>query len=109
MLGYKIYFDGKKFVMENEKSRVEDTPGDSVVSWNAKLGTAIDAVDSLNEHYKTKVEDLDMYKDFLIRKCKDCGTYFILGAMQVEWFERRDLKLPCRCMSCRKKEKGKMI
>ena len=107
MLGYKIYFDGKKFVMENEKSLVESTPGDSVVSWNAGLETAIDAVDSLNEHHKSNPEALIKAKDFLIRKCKDCGSYFILGAMQVEWFERRDLKLPCRCLSCRKKRKEK--
>lgn len=107
MLGYKIYFDGKKFVMENEKSLVESTPGDSVVSWNSGLGTAIDAVDSLNEHYKTKVEDLDMCKDFLIRKCKDCNSYFILSDPMVNWFRNKDLNLPCRCITCRKKRKEK--
>lgn len=107
MIGYKIYFDGEKFVMDNKKSLVEDVPNDSVVSWNAGLDTGLAAVNSLNESHKSKPEELIKAKDFLIRKCKDCNTYFILGAMQVEWFERRDLKLPCRCITCREKKKSK--
>lgn len=107
MVGYKIYYDGEKFVMEDEKSLVENTPNDSVVSWNAGLDTAIAAVDSLNKSHKSKLEELIKAKDFLIRKCKDCNAYFRLDAMQVEWFERRDLKLPCRCIACRKKKKSR--
>lgn len=107
MVGYKIYFDGEKFVMEDEKSLVEDTPNDSVVSWNAGLDTAIVAVDSLNESHKSKPEELNRAKDFLIRKCKDCNTYFILGAVQVKWFEQKDLKLPCRCIACRERKRSK--
>lgn len=107
MVGYKIYYDGEKFVMEDKKSIVENVPSDSVVSWNAGLDTAIAAVDSLNKSHKSKPEELIRAKDFLIRKCRDCNNYFILGGRQVEWFEHRDLKLPCRCMVCRKKEKSK--
>ena len=107
MVGYKIYFDGEKFVMEDKKSLVENTPNDSVVSWNAGLDTAIAAIDSLNKSHKSKPEELIKASDFLIRKCKDCNIYFMLDAMQAEWFERRDLKLPCRCISCRKKKKSK--
>ena len=107
MVGYKIYFNGEKFVMEDKKSLVEDVSDDAVVSWNAGLDTAVAAVDSLNKSHKSKPQQLVSSKDFLIRKCKDCNTYFMLGAMQVEWFERRDLKLPCRCIACRKKKKSK--
>ena len=107
MVGYKIYFDGEKFVMDENMSEVESTPRDSVISWNVALDTAIAAVDSLNKSHKSKPEELIKAKDFLIRKCKDCNNYFILDGMQVEWFERRDLKLPCRCIACRKKKKNK--
>ena len=107
MLGYKIYFDGKKFVMENKKSRVEDTPGDSVISWNAELDTALAAVDSLNNEYKEKEEDLSDFRDFIIKTCKDCGEFFILNTPLVNWFRNKDLNLPCRCMTCRKKRKDK--
>ena len=72
-----------------------------------QLEQAISAVDSLNKSHKSKPEELIRAKDFLIRKCKDCNTYFILGAMQVEWFERRNLKIPCRCIACREKKKSK--
>lgn len=107
MVGYKIYFDGHKFVMEDKKSLVENTPNDGVVSWNAELDTAITAVDSLNKSHKLNPEELIKSNDFLIRKCKDCNVYFMLGAMQVEWFECRNLKIPCRCMACREKKKSK--
>ena len=107
MVRYKIYFDGEKFVMEDKKSLVENTPNDSVVSWNAGLDTAIAAVDSLNKSHKSKPEELIKSNDFLIRKCKDCNTYFMLDAMQVAWFERRNLKIPCRCIACREKKKSK--
>lgn len=107
MLGYKIYYNGEKFVMENMKSPVEDVLNDSTLSWNAELKTAISAVNNLNESHKLKQEELTKDTDFLIRKCKDCNTYFILSSMQVKWFESRNLKLPCRCESCRNIRKVK--
>ena len=107
MLGYKIYFNGEKFVMEDKKSLVEDVPTDSVIGWNAEFNTAINAVDNLNKSHKSNPEELVSSNDFLIRKCRDCNAYFILVATEVEWFERKGLKLPCRCMACREKRKCK--
>ena len=107
MLGYKIYFNGERFVIEDEKSLVEDTPNDSTVSWNAELSTGKVAVHNLNRNHKSKPEELSKSNDFLIKTCKDCGDYFMLSALQVNWFEVRNLKIPCRCAACRQKRKNK--
>ena len=36
MLGYKIYFNGDKFVADNAATEVQTMPCDSTVSWMAK-------------------------------------------------------------------------
>lgn len=105
--GYKIYFDGERFVIEDKKSLVENTPSDSTVSWNEGLDTGEAAVSNLNRDHKSKSEELSKSNDFLIKTCKNCGNYFILPAREVNWFEIRNLKLPCRCVTCRKKRKNK--
>ena len=107
MVGYKIYFDGEKFVMENKKSVSSHVPDDGAVMWSTGLDTAIAAVDNFNKHYKSSPQKLSGPKDFLIRKCRDCNNYFTLTDKQVKWFESRDLKLPCRCIACREKKKNK--
>ena len=105
MVGYKIYFDGEKFVMENKKSVSSHVPDDGAVMWSTGLDTAIAAVDNFNKHYKSSPQKLVGPKDFLIRKCRDCNNYFTLTDKQVKWFESRDLKLPCRCIACREKKR----
>ena len=103
--GYKIYFDGERFAIEDKKSLVEDTPSDSTVSWNTGLHTGKAAIHNLNRDHKSKPEELRKSNDFLVKTCKDCSNYFILPASEVNWFEVRNLKLPCRCTTCRKKRK----
>lgn len=105
MLGYKIYFNGEKFIMEDTKSPIEDIPMDSDVSWNATLDTAKVAVDNRNRHHKSNPEELVDFEDFLVRKCKNCNNYFILSSMKVKWFEGRRLILPLRCNACKKRKK----
>lgn len=105
MVGYKIYFDGNEFVMENRMSTVESTPGDSTVSWNAGYKTGLDAVKSLNNHLKSNIGKLRMLDDFVVTKCKDCGEYFILSKSEVYWFTDRGFSIPRRCLRCRDKRK----
>lgn len=107
MLGYKIYFNGERFVIDDKKSPVETVSSDSVVSWNASLDSGKKAVDKLNKKYKSKSEELDDPDDFLIRTCKDCGNYFMLRYGEIIWFGFRNFKLPCRCRYCRKAKKNK--
>lgn len=40
-----------------------------------------------------------------VQKCKDCGCFFIMTVNERQWFENRDLALPKRCMSCRRKRR----
>ena len=43
---------------------------------------------------------------WLLRKCKDCGDYFLINDDEIAWFECRDLSIPRRCYTCRCKRKG---
>ena len=38
-------------------------------------------------------------------KCKDCGRFFFVTEREAEWFTSKDLKVPKRCVPCRKKHK----
>jgi len=37
--------------------------------------------------------------------CKDCGTVFVMGNKEVNWYSDRGYPLPKRCPECRKKRK----
>lgn len=106
MTGYKVYFDGKEFVMEEIKTTAQSTPSDSVVHWNAGYETAKDAVKNLNKSLKRNIDELDHDKDFVINTCKDCKEYFMVTKQYIDWFKSRDLKVPCRCNKCRSERKN---
>lgn len=40
-------------------------------------------------------------------RCKKCGEYFWQTDDERIWFTDRNMKAPCRCYSCRKKNKTK--
>lgn len=48
MLGYKIYFNGNKFVADNTATEVQTVPCDSTVSWMANKIYADNAVEKHN-------------------------------------------------------------
>lgn len=107
MLGYKVYFDGNKFTMEEQKTTVENTASDSTTHWNAEYITACAAVEELNSKLKQSIDELIHDKDFVIKTCKDCNEYFIITTMYADWFLSRNLSIPCRCDNCRRKRKIK--
>ena len=39
-------------------------------------------------------------------KCKDCGIFFILTDEEKKWYTDRDMQIPKRCDSCRRKRRG---
>ena len=92
ILGFRIYFDGEKFVADNVATEVQTTPNDSVVSWFTSKKFADDAVEKQN------TDDL---KD--VKKCKECGEYFWQTDEERSWFAGKNMKNPCRCYSCRLK------
>ena len=94
MLGYKIYFNGEKFVADNTATEVQTMRCDSTVSWMANKASADHAVEQLN------AKDL---KDG--KKCPECGEYFWQTDEERTWFADRGMKAPCRCYSCRKKKR----
>lgn len=93
MLGYKIYFNGNEFVVDNTATKVQNVPCDSTTMWFANKKSADDAVEDHN------AKDL---KD--VKKCKECGEYFWQTDEERTWFADRNMKAPCRCFSCRKKK-----
>lgn len=96
MLGYKIYFNGNKFVADNIATEVQTVPCDSTVSWMANKIYADNAVE---EHNANDIKD--------VKKCKECGEYFWQTEEERICFTDRNMKVPCRCYSCRKKNKIK--
>lgn len=94
MLGYKIYFNGIEFVVDNTATEVQDMPCDSTTAWFANKKSAYNAVKKYNANY---------LKD--IKKCKECGEYFWQTDDERNWFTDRNMKAPCRCYSCRKKKR----
>lgn len=96
MLGYKIYFNGNKFVADNIATEVQTVPCDLTVSWMANKIYADNAVE---EHNANDIKD--------VKKCKECGEYFWQTEEERIWFTDRNMKVPCRCYSCRKKNKIK--
>lgn len=93
MVGYKVYFNGTKFVVEESTSEVCSMPGDSTTEWYGEKKYADKAAE---DHNKSDLKD--------VIKCKECGSYFWQTNDERIWFTDRNMKAPCRCYSCRKKK-----
>ena len=96
MKGYRRYYDGEKYVVDNELSEVQKLPRDSTTSWFRNRRQALTAADLDN---KIEAEQKN------VKVCKECGSYFYQTETEREWFLERNLKAPCRCYTCRKKRK----
>lgn len=97
MYGYKVYFDGEKFVIESELSKIEQEPYDSPVCWYTNPELALLDAKARNTMIQTGAWE--------IRTCKDCCNYFILGRLDANWFVTHGMELPKRCLACRKERK----
>lgn len=110
MVGYKVYFNGKKFVAEDKLSEVETNScySDLPVMWFS-IDTGYDYAEkmaaSLNKKHKNSVEELEKYSHFIIRKCKDCKQHFMLEKRRIYWFKEKNLSIPVRCFCCIQKRK----
>lgn len=94
MLAFKIYFNGKEFVADNVATEVQSVPCDSTVQWFRKQKFADDAVEKLNANHLKTLKHVNSVGSISIRqKMKDSG-------LSIE-----KMKAPCRCDSCRKKNR----
>ena len=93
MLGYRIYFNGDKFAIDEVATEVQTMPDDSTTMWFANKKSAVYAVE---HHNANNLKD--------VKKCKECGEYFWQTDEERIWFTDRNMKAPCRCYSCRKKK-----
>ena len=97
MKGYRRYYDGEKYVVDEEVSEVQKLPKDSTTSWFRNRRQALTAADLDN---KIEAEQNN------VKVCKECGSYFYQTESDRNWFLERNLKVPCRCYSCRKNRKN---
>jgi hypothetical protein len=107
VMGYKVHFDGRKFVAEHEKSEVNASYHDSCEWWYTDERSAEDAVEDLNKDTITRVEEDKVYSDstILVQRCRECGNYFAMNANEIEWYQNKDMSVPKRCYRCRKARK----
>ena len=63
------------------------------------MANKIYADNAVEKHNANDIKD--------VKKCKECGEYFWQTDDERSWFADRNMKAPCRCYSCRKKNKIK--
>lgn len=97
--GYKVYYDGEKFVADTSPSAIEKVPCDSTILW------LVDA-DSAEHAARLNNAKLKDHFGFEVKKCKSCGEYFIQTYDERVWYEGNNLKPPKRCAGCRKIRKS---
>lgn len=91
MLGYRVYFNGEKFIADDFPAEMKRLSGDSTTSY---FDTKLIAEAAVEEYNAYDLND--------VKKCKECGKYFWQTDAEREWFFARNMKAPCRCYSCRK-------
>ena len=104
--GIRVYFDGEKFVADTALSTVQAVSrSDSPTYWIDTKAHAEVAAKESNEHLKTSEADLVDDKDFVIKKCKDCGEYYLINKSEYDWYKEKNFAVPRRCYSCRSKRR----
>ena len=88
MKGYKKYFDGKKYIVEDNVSEVVEMPIDSTTSWFKTYNQALVAA-KLDNQIEAEQKN--------VKVCKECGSYFYQTERDRNWFLERNIKVPCRC------------
>ena len=103
--GVKVYFDGEKFVADDAPSAVHATSTDSPTHWIDTKVHAETAVEESNKHLKVAETDMVDDNDFVVKKCKDCGEYYVFSKPEYDWYKEKNFVAPRRCNSCRTKRR----
>lgn len=115
MKAYKVDFDGTKFVklefdVQHEGDFSNDPEG-NYVEWDNTHNCDSDVVDNcvnnLNKIMVPSFDNASLFDDdisdenIIVKKCKECGKYFIIDFKEFIWFRSRGLSTPNRCVLCR--------
>ena len=110
---FRIGFDGTKFVKYSasyeEREKLFDIGTATVVGlfegYTEYENWIDERIDIYNKNL-VKNFDKDSHSDSLIvRKCKECGRYYMVDREEALWYEERGLSLPKRCYECRRKRR----
>jgi len=106
MIIYKEYWDEKSQEVKFKEIEVADKNDPATIESNC--------TEFINAYYTDKAsaengvarfnKDIKAEK-FFIKKCKECGIFFVISADEKQWYEDRGMQLPKRCEKCRKKRK----
>ena len=116
MVGYNMYYDETEKRISVREFNVghctmRDTRGADFTHANeSNLFDSNNGFNFIKEEVEKKAVEINRYiarGDWLLRKCKDCGDYFIITGDEVWWFDNKGMSLPKRCGDCRKKKKVK--
>lgn len=61
----------------------------------------------LAEEFACQLNNWSMKGSSEVKKCTQCGKFFILGRAEKGWFEYKRLQIPKRCHLCRTQNKKK--
>lgn len=103
--GYKVYFDGEKFVAEDTRSEVQSLSDYSITHWSDTKAHADESAKADNLHLKAEEAELVDDEDFIVLKCKDCGEYYMITKSEYDWYKERNFTTPRRCYTCRTKRR----
>lgn len=59
------------------------------------------------EEFACVYDNWNMKDQAEVKKCAQCGKFFILGRAEKGWFEHMGLQIPKRCHLCRRVNKKK--
>lgn len=113
MKAYKYDFDGEKFIMIefdiDHKFDFTKEPETSLANnrgqHHCSKNIMEKAVKERNENMVNEITEDSPKTSIMVKKCKDCGKYFIINYNEYIWFKNRDLKIPVRCNECRDRRK----
>lgn len=104
----KVYYNGNEFTYDKEMIDMpSETPSDETIHFVLNEKDAEGLIETLNNDLKKSVDEMGNYRDFIVRKCKDCGEYFVIREHFAYWCKEKGFNIPKRCINCRKKRKSK--
>lgn len=115
MKAFKKDFDGEKFIKisfdiahEYDFSKDPDTMlADNHGCHNCHEVIVDETIEKLNNNLVDTLTENSNHDSIMVKKCKECGKYFIIGYDDFMWFKHRDLSIPSRCRTCRKSRRVK--
>ena len=114
MKAFKIDFDGEKFIKVSFDVKHEydfsNEPETMLVhehhSHNCNEVAVDEHIDRLNKNLREVLIEGIEPNSLMVRRCKECGKFFIIEYSEHVWFMKRGMTTPMRCKSCRGKRKA---